>query len=69
MPFVIIAALGGCFEITATDDDGIFCDDPVASLSAETSKIDRSTPIVAETEQIPNRRNSPLNSRAQISDG
>src|SRR5438128_3773466 len=26
-------------------------------------------PIVAETEQIPSRRNSPLNSRAQISDG
>jgi hypothetical protein len=25
--------------------------------------------IVAETEQIPNRRNSPLNSRAEISDG
>jgi hypothetical protein len=60
MPFVIIAALGGCFEITATDDDGIFCDDPIASLSAETSKIGRSTPIVAETVQIPNRRNSPF---------
>jgi hypothetical protein len=32
-------------------------------------KIDRSSAIVAETEQIPNRRNSPLNSRVQISDG
>jgi hypothetical protein len=55
--------------MTATDDDDIFCGDPTAWLSAETSKIDRSIPIVAETEQIPNRRNSALNSRAQISDG
>jgi hypothetical protein len=27
------------------------------------------TPIVIETEEIPNRRNSPLNSRARFSDG
>jgi hypothetical protein len=32
-------------------------------------KIDRSTPIVAETDQIFNHRNFPLKSRAQISDG
>jgi hypothetical protein len=32
-------------------------------------KIDRSLPIVAETEQILNRQNSPLNSRAEIFDG
>jgi hypothetical protein len=32
-------------------------------------KIDGSIPIVAETEQIADRRNSPLNSRSQISDG
>ena len=32
-------------------------------------KIDRLMPIVAETEQIADRRNSPLNSRPQISDG
>jgi hypothetical protein len=38
-------------------------------LAAIRRKFDQSLPIVAETEQIPNRRNSPLNSRAQISDG
>src|SRR5258708_32583432 len=32
-------------------------------------KIDQSMSIVCETEQIADRRNSPLNSRAQISDG
>jgi hypothetical protein len=32
-------------------------------------KIDRLAPIVGETEQVLNRRNSPLNSRAEISDG
>src|SRR5438067_417559 len=32
-------------------------------------KIDRTSAIVAETEQIPNRGNSSLSSRAQISDG
>jgi hypothetical protein len=35
----------------------------------EFQKIDQSLPIVAEAEPILNRRNSPLNSRAQISDG
>jgi hypothetical protein len=37
--------------------------------SSEISKIDRSLSIVAETEPILDRRNFPLNSRAQISDG
>jgi hypothetical protein len=40
--------------------------DPSAAIS---EKIDRSMPIVLETEQIADRRNSSLNSRAQISDG
>ncbi len=35
----------------------------------EFKMIDRSMPIVAETEQILNRQNSPLNSRVEISDG
>jgi hypothetical protein len=34
-----------------------------------TSKIDQSMPIVAETEQVANRRNSHLKSRVRISDG
>jgi hypothetical protein len=33
------------------------------------TKIDRLMPIVAETEQIPNRPNFPLKSKAQIFDG
>jgi hypothetical protein len=49
--------------------DGLFASKPIAPLSPRLLKIDRSMPIVAETEQIPNRRQSPLNSRAQISDG
>jgi hypothetical protein len=32
-------------------------------------KIDRLMPIVVEIDKIPNRRNSPLNSRARFSDG
>jgi hypothetical protein len=36
---------------------------------SEIPTIGRSVPIVAETEQIRNRRNSPLNSRAQFFDG
>ena len=38
-------------------------------LGTRRQRNNRSMPIVAETEQIPDRRNSPLNSRAQISDG
>jgi hypothetical protein len=50
--------------------DGLFCawvND--AALVEGSSRIDQSIPIVAETEQIADRRNSPLNSRAQISGG
>jgi hypothetical protein len=49
--------------------DGLFSAKPIMPLSPQNLKFDRSVPIVAETEQIPKRRNSPLNSRAQISDG
>jgi hypothetical protein len=38
-------------------------------LHWDSGEIDQSIPIVAETEHIPNRRNSRLKSRAQISDG
>jgi hypothetical protein len=41
----------------------------ITACLVRTSKIDRSIPIVAETEQILNRQISPLKSRAQISDG
>jgi hypothetical protein len=41
----------------------------VMPFSREISKIHPSMPIAAETEQIADRRNSPLKSRAQISDG
>jgi hypothetical protein len=52
-----------------TTADGLFSAKRIAPLSPQISEIDQLMPIVAETEQIPNRRNSPLNSRAQISDG
>jgi hypothetical protein len=35
----------------------VFSVKPITSLSAKRSKIDRSMPIVAETEQMPHRRN------------
>jgi len=41
----------------------------VDQSAARQKKIDRSMSIVAEAKQIPNRRNSLLKSRAQISDG
>ena len=56
-------------KLKSTDHDGIFCDDPIASISSETSNIDQSVSIVAETEFIPDRRISLLNSRSKISDG
>jgi hypothetical protein len=49
--------------------DGIFPAAQIGTCRMATSMIDQSMPIVAETEQIAERRNSPLNSRAQISDG
>jgi hypothetical protein len=52
------------------DGDGLFFHRGVSAYhSVGFKKIDRSSAIVAETEQIPNRENSPLNSRAQILDG
>jgi len=39
------------------------------SLSASISKIGQLMPIVSETDQIADRQNFSLNSRAQISDG
>jgi hypothetical protein len=53
----------------AVEADGLFTAELITLSWPTTSKIDQLIPIVAETEQIPNRRNSPLNSRAQISDG
>jgi hypothetical protein len=41
---------------------------PMAPFSPKISKIDRLMPIVSETEQISNRRNSPSKTRAEISD-
>jgi hypothetical protein len=49
--------------------DGLFGKLETPLLRRTPRKIDRSMPIVAETEQIAERRNSPLNSRARISDG
>jgi hypothetical protein len=47
----------------------VFLDLQASNPSAAVSeKIDRLMPIVVEVEQIPNRRNSPLNSRARFSD-
>jgi hypothetical protein len=58
--------------LTATDftiADGLF-DRPETPLLRRTPrKIDQPISIVFETEQIADRRNSPLNSRARISDG
>jgi hypothetical protein len=53
----------------AVEADGLFTGGPTTLSRPTTSKIDQLMPIVAETEQIPNRRNSLLKSRAQISDG
>ena len=39
--------------------DGLFVHQTDGALIAKTSKIDRSVPIAAGTEQISNRRNSP----------
>jgi hypothetical protein len=52
----------------AASADGLF-DWSDAIILAETPKTDRLILIVGETQQIPNRRISPLNSRTQISDG
>lgn len=49
--------------------DGLFGNCRYGSVGSRQKEIGRSIPIVAETEQIADRRYSPLNSRAQISDG
>lgn len=49
--------------------DGLFRRRGCGLVGGERTKIDRLLPIVVETEQIPNRLNFPLNSRARISDG
>jgi hypothetical protein len=58
---------GRCLVVGGAD--GLFSPSPRRHSHEITSGIDQSTPIVVETEQISNRRNSPLNSRAEISDG
>lgn len=57
------------FEVVGAEADGVFRVGPMTLFSPETLKIERSLPIMVETEQIPNRRNSLLKSKAQISDG
>jgi hypothetical protein len=52
-----------------SDADGLFAYCCSFDAGNAAPKIDRSMPIVAETEKILNRQNSPLNSRAQIFDG
>jgi hypothetical protein len=49
--------------------DGILPTTQIETDRMRTSRFDRPMPIVAETEQIADRRNSCLESRAQISDG
>jgi hypothetical protein len=44
--------------------DGLFSETPITPLSLRILKVDRSMPIVAETEQVSNRRNFLLGSRA-----
>jgi len=46
-----------------------FTTEPITPSVDDVAKIDQLIPIVAETEQIPNRQNSRLKSRPQISDG
>jgi hypothetical protein len=46
--------------------DGLFSAKPIMPLSPQNLKFDRSVPIVAEPEQIPKRRNSPLNSERKF---
>ena len=49
--------------------DGIFASQRTGMRRFEVSGAGRLMPIVVETEQIADRRNFPLNSRAQFSDG
>jgi hypothetical protein len=56
-------------EVVVGETDGIFSAKRDACALNEFKKIDRSIPIVSETEKILNRRILPLKSKAQISDG
>ena len=47
----------------------VFAAEPTTLSQPTTSKIDQLMPMVGETVQSPNRRSSPLKSRAQISGG
>ena len=51
------------------EPDGLFSAKPTTPFSLEISEIVRLIPIVVETEQILNRGNSLLKSRAQVSNG
>jgi len=51
------------------EGDGLFRSQADKAVTAAMQKIDRSTSIVAETEQFGARRNSCLKSRARLSDG
>ena len=56
-------------ELAIAGVDGIFFGDACSRVLGKIQKIDRSVLIVAETEEISNRRNSALKSIAKISDG
>jgi hypothetical protein len=56
-------------NVVVAHTDGIFQRHVTPAAIDEVKKTDRSIPIVSETEQIGDCRNSPLKSRAQISDG
>jgi len=57
------------FTRSIAEADGLFCWCALTACSMRFKKIDRLIPIVVETEQIVDRRNWCLKSRAQISDG
>jgi hypothetical protein len=67
----MIASVGGSVTVVVRGQtaDGLSFAKPTWLFSSEIAKIDRLVPIVAETEQILNRRIFSLKSRAQISDG
>ena len=60
---------GACARVHWVPHDGILHAKQIETDGIRIRRIDRSTPIVAETEQIADDRNSGLESRAQISDG
>jgi hypothetical protein len=62
-------SLARASHLTSCRCDGIFPPRSGASFVTEDVEIDRLMPIAAEAEQIADRRNSCLKSRARISDG